>query len=170
MLGGGIGMENIQIVRSADLSLTARTAQEIWNEYFPALIGQDQTDYMVERFQSEEAMKEQEKHEHYRYFHVLQGDALVGYIGLKYEPDRLFLSKLYLRQDARHQGIASKMLAFVFEQAKHNCYDSVYLTCNKHNTHSLDVYAAKGFKTVDAVVSDIGNGYVMDDYILEKTI
>ena len=37
------------------------------------------------------------------------------------------------------------------------------LTCNKHNTHSLDVYKKWGFEKVDEDVTDIGNGYVMDD-------
>lgn len=51
-----------------------------------------------------------------------------------------------------------------------NGKQSIYLTCNKYNQHSLDVYHRKGFYDIDAVVSDIGHGFVMDDYILQKDL
>ena len=44
---------------------------------------------------------------------------------------------------------------------------AIYLTCNKFNQHSLDVYRAKGFKDIDSVQTDIGQGFIMDDYILQ---
>lgn len=62
------------------------------------------------------------------------------------------------------------MLEYIFEIAKRQCYQSVYLTCNKHNSNSLAVYEKKGFKKIDEDVTDIGNGYVMDDYIYEYTL
>ena len=61
------------------------------------------------------------------------------------------------------------MLEYIFEIAKRQCYQSVYLTCNKHNANSLAVYE-KGFKKINEDVTDIGNGYVMDDYIYEYTL
>lgn len=152
------------------LKETAELADEIWHEYFGSLLAPDQIDYMVDLFQSEPAMVRQTSQEHYRYYQVWNGGRLAGFIGLKYEPDRLFLSKLYLKKDERGKGIASQMLEHVYEQARLYHYPAVYLTCNKYNAHSLDVYAAKGFQTIDAVVTDIGNGYVMDDFILEKRI
>ena len=44
---------------------------------------------------------------------------------------------------------------------------AIYLTCNKYNQNSLDIYKAKGFAEVDSVKTDIGNGFIMDDYILQ---
>ncbi len=52
---------------------------------------------MVEQFQSFDAMQDQVKHQQYHYHKVYEGDELVGYIGLQNQPDRLFLSKLYLK-------------------------------------------------------------------------
>lgn len=48
--------------------------------------------------------------------------------------------------------------------------DKIYLTVNKHNTHAVEVYRHFGFYQIDAVVTDIGGGYVMDDYILQKDV
>ena len=46
----------------------------------------------------------------------------------------------------------------------------IWLTCNKYNSHTLDVYHHLGFSNVRSQVADIGNGYVMDDYILELEV
>ena len=60
------------------------------------------------------------------------------------------------------------MFEYVKKQAKKYCYSAIYLTCNKHNKHSLDVYEKRfGFQWIDSVQTDIGNGFIMDDYILE---
>lgn len=161
----------IVLCRNNDmLKEVADLANEIWHEYFPFLLTTEQIDYMVEKFQSFDAMEEQTRHEHYKYYQVLKDEEMIGYIGLKFEPDRLFLSKLYLKESARGNHYASDMLEFVYEQARKQCYSSVYLTCNKHNTNSLNVYDKKGFKKVDEDVTDIGNGFVMDDYIYEYTL
>ena len=91
--------------------------------------------------------------------------------GLKPESGtRLFLSKLYLRSDKRGRGIASLMLSRVFEDARRLGKNSVYLTVNKHNDHAVEVYKKVGFTVTDTAVTDIGGGYVMDDFIMEYTI
>ena len=51
-----------------------------------------------------------------------------------------------------------------------NCYNKIRLTVNKYNQYTIDAYNKWGFKTVDSVVTDIGNGFVMDDYIMEYEI
>lgn len=43
----------------------------------------------------------------------------------------------------------------------------IQLTVNKHNINSINAYKKWGFKTIDSVVTDIGSGFVMDDYIME---
>ena len=148
----------------------AQLADAIWHEYFPFLLDKEQIDYMVEKFCSFEAMQDLEKHHYYHYFMVYKEDELIGYLALAHEETQLFLSKIYLKDSARGHRYASEMFEYVKEHARKYQYDSIYLTCNKHNTHSLDVYKKWGFKKVDEDVTDIGHGYVMDDYILEYSL
>ncbi len=146
----------------------AELAGKIWHEFFPVILSEEQIDYMVEKFQSYDAMKEQTLNQDYCYFSVSDNDGICGYIAVKPEKDsRFFLSKLYLRSDRRGQGIASEMLDRVFSEALNAGKTSVYLTVNKYNKHAVDVYRKKGFEIIDSVVTDIGNGFVMDDYIME---
>lgn len=157
-----------KITGDDELRETAVIAEKIWHECFVGIISEEQISYMVEKFQSYGAMTEQISSQGYSYYAVRDGWELCGYIGMKPEEgSRYFLSKLYLRRDKRNKGIASQMLEKVFSEAKAAGKSSVYLTVNKHNRHAIDVYIKKGFRMVDDVVTDIGSGFVMDDYIME---
>lgn len=154
-----------------ELREVAELADEIWHECFVGIISEGQIDYMVEKFQSLEAMTEQIENQGYYYLAVRENGELCGYIGVKPEKDdRFFLSKLYLRSDKRGRGIASQMMQRVFEEARAAGKSSVYLTVNKHNDHAVAVYKKIGYEIIDSVVTDIGNGYVMDDYIFSYKI
>ena len=55
-------------------------------------------------------------------------------------------------------------------EAKLRELNKIWLTCNRNNTSSLEVYKHLGFEVVREEVADIGNGFVMDDYILEYEV
>ena len=159
-------MEIKKVKYLPELRRVAELADEIWHECFVDIISEGQIDYMVEKFQSLDAMIRQIEEQSYSYFAVYDGDDLCGYIAVKPEQDdRFFLSKLYLRADKRGQGIVFAMLARVFDEARRAGKSSVYLTVNKHNDRAIAVYKRTGFVITDEVVTDIGNGYVMDDFI-----
>ncbi len=144
----------------------ARLAEEIWNQHFVPIIGQAQVDYMVEKFQSYPALCEQIREEGYEYYQIRVDDVLVGYTGVHPEPDtkRLFLSKLYVHQDFRGSHIATRALQFLIQLCKDRGLTEIYLTCNKHNTNTLQIYEHLGFTYTRNLVTDIGGGFVMDDY------
>lgn len=151
-----------------ELREVAELADKIWHECFTNIISIGQIDYMIEKFQSLDAMTDQIENQGYTYFAVRDDDSLCGYIGVKPESDeRFFLSKLYLHKSRRGRGIASIMLRKVFDEARKNGKKRVYLTVNKHNNHAIDVYKKTGFIISDVAFTDIGGGYVMDDFIME---
>lgn len=145
------------------LQRMARLADEIWRQHFTPIIGAGQVEYMLGKFQSEDAMKRQMEQEGYTYLLALDEDEPVGYTGFKKETYRMFLSKLYVKEDHRGQGIGRLM----FEEIKRRSegLDDIYLTVNKHNDATIAIYRHMGFEQTDSVVTDIGGGFVMDDYI-----
>lgn len=148
----------------------ARLASEIWNEYFVRIISQQQIDYMVDKFQSAEALADQIGNQGYEYYAMRAGGANVGYMGIKPEAGKLFLSKFYMRQEHRGKGYASRAMEFLVEACKSRKLSAIWLTVNRHNDAAIAVYEKKGFRTVRTQVADIGNGFVMDDYVMEKEI
>ena len=153
-----------------EVKVLAKLAHKIWNTYFLGIISQQQIDYMVEMYQSEKALKKAIFEDGYTYFTAYEQNVMIGYCGVKIEKDRLFLSKLYLDEIYRGKGLSSKLLQEAITFANNKKLRTIYLTCNKYNTHSLDVYKHKGFRVIDAVKTDIGKGFIMDDYILELTL
>lgn len=152
----------------------AALAAEIWQEYWPALIGQAQTDYMVEQFQSLPAIRRDMAEHAYEYWLVRAADdgRAVGYTGGHVEPEtnRFFVSKIYLRAAERGKHFASAIIAFYEQLARERGLGALYLTVNKGNELGIRAYRGKGFATIDAVETDIGQGFVMDDYIMEKRV
>ncbi|MCI6926375.1 MAG: GNAT family N-acetyltransferase [Butyricicoccus porcorum] len=158
-----------QQVTDTEIETLAALADEIWHEFFPGIISDAQVDYMVEKFQSAPAMRQQIA-EGYRYYLVYTGAELIGYTGVHPEEELLFLSKLYLKKQHRGHGYGRKMIEFVAGLARELGKSGVYLTVNRYNENTIAVYHATGFETVRTQVADIGNGYVMDDYVMQLAV
>ena len=145
-------------------------ADEIWHEYFVTILSPDQIDYMVEKFQSAGAVKKQIADQGYQYYMLKLSGRLIGYTGIVEQPQekRLFLSKLYLEKPFRGRGYASRTFEFLEELCRQKGLSAIWLTVNRFNDHTIRVYEKKGFVKVRTQAADIGNGYLMDDYIMEK--
>ena len=157
-------------VSDTQLREIAALAETIWHEHFTPIIGRAQVLYMLNKFQSFSALKEQLR-SGYEYYQIFDGDEFCGYCGICPEKDgRLFLSKLYLKKDARGRHLATHAFEFLRELCKERAFSAIWLTCNKHNDNSLAVYRHFGFETIDTQEADIGNGFIMDDYIMEYRI
>lgn len=154
-------------VRSqAQIETIARLAREIWHEHYGTLLGKAQIEYMLAKYQSVEAVQDQLCCQGYRYYLIVQDGQAWGYMGLQPQENALFLSKLYVQKQARGRGIARQALALMRRVCREKALPRIYLTVNKHND-SKRVYEALGFAVTREEVTDIGQGFVMDDYIME---
>jgi ribosomal protein S18 acetylase RimI-like enzyme len=161
-------MGHRRVTTAEDIALVASLAEEIWREHFPRIITDAQIAYMLEKYQSERAIAEQVSAATLTYDLLTDGDEACGYCAYREADDGLFLSKLYVRMQHRGKGLARAAIERFAAAARALPRSRIWLTCNKHNDVALAAYARLGFETVDAVVTDIGDGFVMDDYILEK--
>lgn len=150
-------------------NLIESLAQEIWDEHYTPIIGSRQVKYMLDKFQSLSAIKSQVE-EGYIYFLVGYHGSHVGYLSFMEEKNVLFLSKVYVLNELRGKGIGKSAIQFVEEYAKKRGLPKVRLTVNKDNVNSKKSYEKLGFVNRGSVVMDIGDGYVMDDYAMEKMV
>lgn len=156
-------------VHSKDFFALASFASELWKEHYTAIIGEAQVKYMLENFQSASAIKRQVD-EGYEYFFIRENGISLGYFSFRNEEGKMFLSKLYLKKDCRGKGFSKNVLSFLINVCKENGLKSIYLTVNKNNFNSIKAYERLGFYKKDEVKTDIGSGYYMDDYIMQKDI
>lgn len=162
----------IQEVHSKkNIDIVVCLARKIWQEHYLPIIGQKQIDYMLDKFQSKRAILEQINNLCEYYIINYHGHS-AGYMA--FVPDKnentLMLSKLYVRKSERGLGLGKMMLEFVENICMQRCFMNIWLTVNKNNIHSISWYLKMGFKKTGSIVQDIGEGFVMDDFILEKTI
>lgn len=170
----------VPVKTSEDQEKLAEIAGSIWREYWPDIIGSDQTEYMIENFQSLEAIRRDMVEHDYEYWFLVacegEGEKLerriVGFTGGHNEPEtnRFFISKIYLYADARGHGYARRVIEFYIDLCFARGFDAMYLTVNKHNELGIRAYKGTGFEVIDAVETDIGEGYIMDDYIMQLSI
>ncbi|MDQ8734463.1 GNAT family N-acetyltransferase [Paenibacillus sp. LHD-38] len=153
-----------------EIAEVARLAAEIWREYYVSIITIDQIEYMIGKFQSIPAIKDQIHHQGYEYYFIHQDGSAVGYMSVRQEEGKLFLSKFYIGKEHRGRGYASQASAFLEQLCKDRNLSHIWLTVNRHNESTIAVYEKKGFQTVREQIADIGNGFVMDDFIMEKEI
>lgn len=160
---------NIQIkpvTEEPDISIIANLAKIIWNDHYVSIIGQDQVNYMLAKYQTCKAIKAQISQEGNEYFLLRDDGKPIGYIGIIHRHSELFLSKFYILGEERGKGIGHIGLDFLVAKCKAYGSDFITLTVNKNNLDSINAYEKMGFEKYGEVVSDIGGGYVMDDYLM----
>ena len=160
-------MNFIDISSEERIKILEKLASEIWNEYWTIILSQSQIDYMLDKFQSYNAIKNQIENERYIYNILEYNEKFLGYLGVSIKEEYLFLSKLYIKKDYRGLGYGKIAFNKIKQIALKNNKKSIRLTVNKNNLNTIKAYEKWGFKTIDAVVTDIGCGFVMDDYIME---
>lgn len=137
-------------------------ANTIWHETYANLLSVEQRNYMLDTFQSKSAIKASSL----KYYLIYKNDDLVGYVGLGVEDQALLLSKIYLLSEMRGQGILKEILELARSEAKDNGLLVLRLYVNKEN-RAIEAYRAHGFEIIESIIKDIGDGYVMDDYLME---
>ena len=152
--------------------LVSDLAHQIWREHYTDMIGFDQTEYMLEKYQSVSAIKAAVAAEDYEYYLIKKTGVPIGYVGIKPNdpPGKLFLSKFYILEAYRGQGYARDVLEELADIGKRLRLKTIWLTVSKKNESSISAYNRLGFTQADSICTDIGGGFVMDDYVFEKAI
>jgi len=152
-----------------DIPVIQILSSRIWREHYPGIITHEQIDYMLEKMYGAGIIRDEVMNKGYRYVVVMKGKEAVGYIAYRFEePDRaVMISKLYLLPSLHKKGIGRHMLQYVKDDAVRRGAKRIYLFVNKSNRKAIAAYDRFGFKKAEAVVTQIGNGFVMDDYRME---
>ena len=141
----------------------SRLATDILREHYDPILGKAQNDYMLEKFQSVEAINHQLE-SGYQYYFVKVDGRDIGFLAFYPRGEALYLSKLYLLKEERGKGYSRLMVDFIVGKAREVLFGSVELNVNKYND-AIRAYESLGFKRVRAEKNDIGHGYFMDDYV-----
>jgi ribosomal protein S18 acetylase RimI-like enzyme len=150
-----------------DIQIVVNLASEIWTEHYTAIIGAEQVEYMLKHFHAQENIIEQIQQQNYLYFLIKSEQRMIGYFAFKMSDNELFLSKIYILSNQRGSGIGKAAFEFIKDIASNNNISKISLTVNKHNNDSIAAYAKLGFIKIGEKCVDIGQGYKMDDFVMQ---
>ncbi|MBN1759111.1 MAG: GNAT family N-acetyltransferase [Chitinispirillaceae bacterium] len=126
---------------------------------------------MLKKFQSEEVIRSQLS-DGWRYFLAEIQEKTVGYTGIipDYLHEKMMISKLYVTEVMRGKGAGEALIRYVEQESAVNGLTRLWLTVNRFNVSAIEWYVHHGFSVIDEAKKDIGGGFFMDDYIMEKNI
>lgn len=152
------------------ICIVAKLAVEIWNEHYIPIIGKNQVDYMLEKYQTKSAIARQINEDNFLYFLIEYQETPVGYFAIQPQKQFLYLSKFYIKSAFRGKGLGKAAMKFIENLVKEKNLSKIRLNVNRNNLSSIRFYENLGFLKCDSVEIDIGSGYAMCDYVMEKNI
>jgi ribosomal protein S18 acetylase RimI-like enzyme len=180
--------DRVKIISAAetDLPTIAELAGVIWRACYPGIISHVQIDYMLARMYALDTMREEIHSQGIQYKLLFVGGELAGFAS--YGPSSMVgtprcgvraaqhavptfkLHKLYLLSELQGRGLGSRLLQHCEQEIRAAGARRLILSVNKRNAKAITAYRRNGFTVAESVVTDIGGGFVMDDYIMAKEL
>ncbi|MEE9336463.1 MAG: GNAT family N-acetyltransferase [Methylococcaceae bacterium] len=159
-----------KVINAREIATVATLADKMWKAHYVPIIGQSQVKYMLETFQSEEAINKQ-INQNFTYFIVNKDSLPVAYFAITGLDDskKVQISKLYVKRAVQKKGIGFAIIKFIETYCLRLGVAEIWLTVNINNKQAINFYQKVGFKKTHCLMQDIGNGFVMDDYVMSKS-
>lgn len=131
----------------------------------------DILDYVIQVMQSKPAILHQIS-EGYPYYLIQPESEAIGYFSIRTseKDDEIQLSKLYLLSTERRKGLGKQVISSLEKTAREQGISKIVLSVFEKNTESFKAYKKMGFRHTGSLDRDIGNGIVIHNYTMEKTV
>ena len=155
-----------------DIATIQHLAEVIWPEAYGKIISAAQLRYMLKLIYSKNALAAQIEKGH-QFILAIENNEAIGFASFSQkndiEPNTFRLHKIYVLPNVPTKGIGSLLLSYVCNESIKQGATLLEFNVNKHNP-ALQFYLKKGFAVLKDEVIDIGEGYVMDDYVMVKEL
>ncbi|WP_079240540.1 GNAT family N-acetyltransferase [Chryseobacterium indologenes] len=163
----------LQQATAADIPLIQDLARRSWENAYADILSKEQMEFMLAEMYSEKEILHHFQNPNYHYYLIQDenNDTSEGFIGYEYnyEEKTTKLHRIYLVPESKGKGFGKGALQFLNEKVSENGNNRIILNVNKNNA-ARNFYESQGYKVYDEGVFDIGNGFVMDDFLMEYLI
>lgn len=142
----------------------ARLAGIVWRAHYPAIISPEQIEYMLAKMYDLGELR-REMATGVTYLRAIEAEELLGFAAFGPIANQVKLHKLYVHPKHQRRGIGTALIQHIERAAVGR---TLVLTVNKRNHKAIAAYKKHGFGIRDSIVVEIGSGFVMDDYVMEK--
>ena len=164
-------MSEIRNAEIDDLETIRDLAYKIWPAAYEEILGKAQLNYMLEKIYSLSSLRDQFSVLKHHFIMVVEDDTPIGFASFSAHDDPSFyhLHKIYVLPDEQGKNVGKQLLDYIISDIKAAGATSLQLNVNRFNK-ALHFYEKQGFKILREEDIDIGSGFFMNDYIMEKKI
>ena len=166
----------MQVRRSGldDILLVHQLAHQIWPQAYASILCPQQINYMLAQMYSQPAIEHQIQNLQHQFYIILLYGNPIGFASFSMQNQLNHklakLHKLYVLPQQQHKGAGRLLLNFIIEEAKKSGAGFIALNVNRHNQSALNFYFKNDFITIKEEDIDIGSGYFMNDYVMQKKL
>jgi len=161
---------DIRPIAPDDIPAIANLARATWLDAYADIISPEQIDYMLAQRYDHERLRAEAEDPQKWLCQAYLDNTLAGFAACEIYKGEFKLDKLYIHPDMQRKGIGAALVRHTAALAHEQGFPSMILAVNKQNEQAIRAYTRYGFRVRDKTVTDIGNGFVMDDYVMEKTL
>lgn len=165
-------MLDIYTATSSDFPIIQEIAYVTWPHTFRDILSKEQISYMIEMMYSTVALTEQTMQKKHQYLIVKDETKNLGYASYELNYKGLSITKIhkiYILPEAQGKGVGKLLMNTITTVAKENRNTSLSLNVNRDNA-AFDFYRNIGFEKVGEENIDIGDGFLMEDFIMNKKL
>jgi diamine N-acetyltransferase len=162
-------MLSIKTASVDDIPLIRELTFKVWPQTYALILSQQQIDYMLEMMYSEPSLKKQME-DGCHFITVYDEAELVGFASYQeIKSAEWKLHKIYILSSQQGKGTGKFVINHIMEEIREKKAISLQLQVNLNNKAKY-FYEKLGFREIEKINLDIGNGYFMNDYIMEKKL
>jgi diamine N-acetyltransferase len=163
---------NISIATRSQLSIIKDLAYQIWPSAYGEILCEEQLDFMLDKFYDINALEKQMLEDNQVFLLIEDNLQFLGFCSyeLNYEnTQNTKLHKLYVLPETQGKGVGKLLLKKIENIAFLNNNKNILLNVNRFNK-AQEFYKYQGYQNIETIDIHIGNGYLMEDYIMQKII
>lgn len=163
-------MESIIEIGKKELKIIQEIVFETWPVAYGEILSEAQLNYMLDKFYNVASL-EKTIDEGQRYFVYFENEIPLGFLGVQagLEPESLKIHKLYVLPNNQGKNIGLKLFKHAEITAISLNLKRLFLNVNRFNK-AKNFYEKLGMNVCKVEDIDIGNGYLMEDFVMEKEI
>lgn len=165
-------MITIKEASTADIKTIQEIANRTWPITYGAILSKEQLSYMMDLIYSDDSLLKQIQKKEQLFYIVYDASSVVAFMAIEHHYKNKAVTrihKIYILPESQGKGIGRLLIDEIQKLAQKNNSVLLSLNVNRFNK-ALSFYQKTGFEIVAEENIAIGNGYLMEDYKMEKKV
>ena len=159
----------IRVATVDDIPLIRELCFRVWPQTYASAISQEQIDYMLDKMYSSASLQKQ-MDTGSQFIIVYDKGEPVGFAAyLEKTPSVFKLDKIYILLSQQGKGTGRFVIDHIIDEIKNKGATALQLQVNRYNK-ARNFYEKMGFVIIEEKDFDIGQGFFMNDYVMEKKL